>query len=748
MAAVLGLGFDAVPVPAGETENIPFETSVSEGSFSVGVNGLTGEFSPFFSRSGSDQEAAALTQENLLVIDRSGGVICKGIEGETVSFGDSDYTYYGPADCTVTENDDGSAEYEIHIRDDLEFSDGVPVTIDDVIFSLYVRCDPTYDGLSGLAGMPIEGLEEYRSGMHTLFSLISSAGEANTDFTYWTEEEQKAFFNDYDQAVLAFTQEIVDYCKASGYNGPDDSVAACAASWGYKLEDGADLKAFWDTMVSAYNGDIAALTAAESAGSSLKELMQDYDSWLKGVETGTGADSISGIEKVDDHTLRIRTTQMNDVMLSQLAGAVCPMHYYGDPSLYDYENNSFGFVKGDLSLIRERNRSPLGMGPYTFVSFEDGTVLYEKNTSYYKGEPKVGEITLVDVQAGSSLDSIADGTVDAAVIDYDDQTAEKIIGINVGAADEDDLAVHIQDHPGFGYIGINADHVKVGDDASSDESRNLRRAFATLFAAYREEAVHNYYGENAQVIEYPISATSWAAPKSTEDGYEEAFSVGADGNAIYSDGMTPEERYAAAADAALGYFEAAGCTVENGQVTDVPEGVKTSYNILIPADGVGDHPAYEILTGAKSALEQMGITLEIRDVRNVSDIWSGLRSGNVEMWCGAWSAQADPDLYPVYYSGASRNGENAGASSYMYGIRDLVLDEMILMAREGDSRVYRKALYKACLDTIMEWACVVPTYQRKDAVVVRTGSVEIETLPTDMTAFYCWDAQLQDLELQ
>ena len=89
MAAVLGLGFDAAPVLAGETENIPAETSVSDGCFSVGVNGLTGEFSPFFSRSGSDQKAAALTQENLLVIDRSGGVICNGIEGETVSFGET-----------------------------------------------------------------------------------------------------------------------------------------------------------------------------------------------------------------------------------------------------------------------------------------------------------------------------------------------------------------------------------------------------------------------------------------------------------------------------------------------------------------------------------------------------------------------------------------------------------------------------------------------------------------------------------
>ena len=40
------------------------------------------------------------------------------------------------------------------------------------------------------------------------------------------------------------------------------------------------------------------------------------------------------------------------------------MHYYGDESLYDYENNSFGFPKGDLSGVKEKTGKPLGAGPY------------------------------------------------------------------------------------------------------------------------------------------------------------------------------------------------------------------------------------------------------------------------------------------------------------------------------------------------------------------------------------------------
>ena len=160
-------------------------------------------------------------------------IIYNGIEGETIEYNGTDYTYYGPADLEVVENDDGTVDYNFTLREDLTFSDGTPVTIDDVIFSMYVLCDPTYDGSSTLYAQPIEGMEEYRQNNTTLAALLAQLGEDNTDFTYVTEEQQTAFWDAVNNGLVAFAQEIVDYCIANGINAEGDSVAACAANWGY-----------------------------------------------------------------------------------------------------------------------------------------------------------------------------------------------------------------------------------------------------------------------------------------------------------------------------------------------------------------------------------------------------------------------------------------------------------------------------------------------------------------------------------
>ena len=52
--------------------------------------------------------------------------------------------------------------YRFKLLDGLKFSDGKPVTADDVIFSIKVLCDPTYNGLSAVGSLPIIGLEEYK----------------------------------------------------------------------------------------------------------------------------------------------------------------------------------------------------------------------------------------------------------------------------------------------------------------------------------------------------------------------------------------------------------------------------------------------------------------------------------------------------------------------------------------------------------------------------------------------------------
>jgi peptide/nickel transport system substrate-binding protein len=87
------------------------------------------------------------------------------------------------------------------------------------------------------------------------------------------------------------------------------------------------------------------------------------------------------------------------------------------------------------------------------------------------------------------------------------------------------------DNLGYGYIGINAKTVNVGGAAESAASKTLRKGLATILSVYRDLTVDSYYGERASVINYPISNTSWAAPRPSDPDYKVAFSTGVDGKA-------------------------------------------------------------------------------------------------------------------------------------------------------------------------------------------------------------------------
>jgi peptide/nickel transport system substrate-binding protein len=49
------------------------------------------------------------------------------------------------------QKDKDTTTYKIKIRDDIKFSDGEKLTIDDVIFNMYVYADPEYAGSSTFA---------------------------------------------------------------------------------------------------------------------------------------------------------------------------------------------------------------------------------------------------------------------------------------------------------------------------------------------------------------------------------------------------------------------------------------------------------------------------------------------------------------------------------------------------------------------------------------------------------------------
>lgn len=735
----------AESVASGEatSEAAATDTGSSDGTLVLADTGFEGKFSPFFAASSADQHVIDLTNIALLGADRKGEMILKGIEGETREYNGTDYTYYGPADCEVTENADGTVTYAINMRDDLVFSDGTPITIDDVIFNLYVYMDPTYDGSATLYSMPIAGLDDYRNSMTTLSKLIAEAGEDNTDNSLFTAEQQKAFWDAVNEGGAAFAQEIVDYCVSAGYAADSNDVATAASAWGFDgLAADATAKDFFLAIAENYDWNFASMEA-ETAGSALSDLIPAdvYAYSTTGVATGADVDTVSGIVKTGDYSMTITTTELSNSMIYQLQLPIASLDYYGDRSLYDYDNHSYGFKKGDLSKVRSVTSAPMGAGVYTFNKYSDGVIYLDANPNYYEGEALIKHVNMKETQEADKITGVQAGTIDISDPSYSLEAANQIATINGGDSDLDGsvITTRLKDFRGYGYIALSAENVKVGNDPASEESKDLRKAIMTVIAAYRDEGINSYYGDTATIINYPMSNTSWAAPSVTDDGYKIAYSTDVDGNEIYTSDMSGDTKYAAALQAALGYFEAAGYTVENGQVTAAPAGAKMEYTVNIGASGNGDHPSFQVLTNAAAALKTIGFTLTVNDLANASDLYSSYQSGVAEGWVAAWQSTNDPDMYQLYDSNGSTN---------YYKINDSDLDELIEAARQTTDQDDRKAMYKEAMEIILDWGVELPVYQRSEATIFSSERVDTTTIPNDMTPYWTYQSEINKIALK
>ena len=194
-----------------------------------------------------------------------------------------------------------------------------------------------------------------------------------------------------------------------------------------------------------------------------------------------------------------------------------------------------------------------------------------------------------------------------------------------------------------------------------------------------------------------------------------------------------------AKQAALGFLEAAGYTVENGKITAAPEGANMEYELLIGGGGKGDHPSFMMCTLAKDALADIGMNLIVTDIANSSDLFAQMEAGTAELFAAAWQATVDPDMYQIYHS--------KGTSNYNYDIKDAELDEIIVDARSTTDQAARVLMYKEALDIVMDWAVEIPIYQRQNCFIFSTERVNISTLTPDITTYWNWMNDIELLEL-
>lgn len=747
--------------PTAEPEAPAVEENTSTLVYATSTFGQ--KFSPFFYTTAYDEEVVSSFTGGLLAADRGGAIIHHGIEGETVEYNGTDYTYYGMGDVEVVQNDDGSVDYNLTMRDDIVFSDGTPATIDDVIFGIYVMADPSYDGSSTVYALPIEGMADYYNSQQYLYNLLAEAGRDNTDFSLWDEATQTAFWASIDAAGAKLAQEIVDTVVGSyntdEYTGvieatPDEIAADPALQvkfgmnmWGYgdAWTEGATVADFWAAIEANFDSVVEA-AETESAGSSIWDLMDDFADYDKLVATGDDVPNIKGIIRTGDYSLTVHMTEYDATAIYNMSFIIAPLHHYGDVSKYDYDNNKFGFDKGDLSGVKAKTTEPLGCGPYIFKSYENGVVTMEANPTYFLGEPKTKTVLFKEGEDADYVPGIVTGTYDLAVPSISEETLNAITDANSnGELTGDTLTTILVDYRGYGYLGINADLVNIDGDPGSEESKALRKGFMTVLAVYRDTVINSYYGDRAAVIQYPISNTSWAAPQPADEGYRAAYSVDADGNDIFDSSMNDEQKYDAALKAAVTFFEKAGYTFDaDGKVVSAPAGAPESYEILIPGNGKQDHPTYGIATAASKALETIGIKLTVNDVG--SSVWNNALEGNTaQMWVAAWQSTADPDMYQVYHSS---NAHGKGTNSNHYQVDDPALDALIIDGRTSADTEYRKSVYKQAMEIIMDWGVELPVYQRKDCTVASTIRVDCDTLPKDMTPYWGWKAEIETLAVK
>ena len=747
--------------PTAEPEAPAVEENTSTLVYATSTFGQ--KFSPFFYTTAYDEEVVSNFTGGLLAADRGGAIIHHGIEGETVEYNGTDYTYYGMGDVEVVQNDDGSVDYNLTMRDDIVFSDGTPATIDDVIFGIYVMADPSYDGNSTVYALPIEGMADYYNSQQYLYNLLAEAGRDNTDFSLWDEATQTAFWASIDAAGAKLAQEIVDTVVGSyntdEYTGvieatPDEIAADPALQvkfgmnmWGYgdAWTEGATVADFWAAIEANFDSVVEA-AETESAGSSIWDLMDDFADYDKLVATGDDVPNIKGIIRTGDYSLTVHMTEYDATAIYNMSFIIAPLHHYGDVSKYDYDNNKFGFDKGDLSGVKAKTTEPLGCGPYIFKSYENGVVTMEANPTYFLGEPKTKTVLFKEGEDADYVPGIVTGTYDLAVPSISEETLNAITDANSnGELTGDTLTTILVDYRGYGYLGINADLVNIDGDPGSEESKALRKGFMTVLAVYRDTVINSYYGDRAAVIQYPISNTSWAAPQPADEGYRAAYSVDADGNDIFDSSMNDEQKYDAALKAAVTFFEKAGYTFDaDGKVASAPAGAPESYEILIPGQGKQDHPTYGIATAASKALETIGIKLTVNDVG--TSVWNNALEGNTaQMWVAAWQSTADPDMYQIYHSS---NAHGKGTNSNHYQVDDPALDALIIDGRTSADTEYRKSVYKQAMEIIMDWGVELPVYQRKDCTVASTIRVDCDTLPKDMTPYWGWKAEIETLAVK
>ncbi len=187
-------------------------------AFVVMTDQLDGLFNPFFSTAAADGTIVAMTQIGMLS--------SKYVNGEVeVAYGDNEAV--ATKDYDIVENDDGTTTYTFVLKNGIRFSDGHPLTMEDVLFNYYVYLDPVYTGSNTLYSTDILGLSAYRT------QTVSSSADGSDDLIS-SQAATRAAARKNELVNLFNSQLKTSTTKEVGYEAMKAAIQAHAVSSGYQ----------------------------------------------------------------------------------------------------------------------------------------------------------------------------------------------------------------------------------------------------------------------------------------------------------------------------------------------------------------------------------------------------------------------------------------------------------------------------------------------------------------------------------
>lgn len=449
------------------------KSSQSEAELKIGVKDIQGVCNPFYAESEGDSEVIS---QMFMSIQRRDG------DNKLINYGGGiSYEFVG----------DSQIKYTVSLNEDMFFSDGKNITIDDVIFFYHFIADATYDGIySDWYFNDIVGLKEYYF----------------DDVNYQDKilNIEKKIESNYSSATIE-TEDYVKYLVETNlegrFNGNLDSVSPSGVTWKEYIGNmgySDDLASLGSNPKTDDVIEFVATIEAENNRFSYnpkdwyRELL--YKDYIGGnYSDGTDIDTIKGIKKVNDYTCTVLFNSRNINAVAQLNALLVPKEYF-----------STEYVKGSADKIKKIDRCNVGSGPYVVTDFTETEVRMSANEYYNENECEFTTLRFIELSdEDNPINYVVSGKVDVVETLATADAVKKLDGKNVRYFIEDCdyyvslfLNTRTVDTPHRkSFIGLSNVNSAVESKIGSYYTRPLR-PISVRFEEYPSDLTESYYSES------------------------------------------------------------------------------------------------------------------------------------------------------------------------------------------------------------------------------------------------------------